>query len=284
MHKHLSRQIIALCLALLPAAAFSGQPYSTVAGTNASAPAETPVGPEKKAMQETAKKTEYDKLPLTELMALVETNDLTAQFELASRYNYGRGIPKDTQTALKWLRKAASAGQRDAMKLLAIKLYNGYDVKPNYKESMKWAQKLAETGDIASALMMGHMYATGESGKRDLPRAYTWYSIAATGKLPEDIPGFDDSDLMQNTFAADGEMERDKMAGLLSAKQEANAQKRAGEWWMKHQDTIAKLRAERVAKKAAEEEALKPKPRKAPPPVDPLNPAPAAPTPQAQPR
>lgn len=281
MHKHLTRQIIALCLALLPVAVNAGQ--TTVDTTNG-AQFSQPAGPEKKVMAETAKKTEYDKLPLTELMALVDAADLTAQFELASRYNYGRGLPKDTLTAMKWLRKAASAGQRDAMKLLAVKLYNGYDVKPNFKEAMKWAQKLAETGDIGSALMMGHMYATGESGKRDLPRAYTWYSIAAAGKLPEDAPGFDDVDAAQNSFAADGEMERDKTAGLLSAKQETNAQKRAGEWWMKHQDQIAKLRAERVATKAAlkaaEEEAANPRKRKPPPPpVDPLNPAPAAPTP-----
>lgn len=242
-------------------------------------------GPEKKALAETAKKTEYDKLSLTELMPLVEAADSTAQFELASRYNYGRSLPKDTQTAMKWLRKAAAAGQRDAMKLLAVKLYNGYNVKADFKEAMKWAQKLAETGDTASALMMGHMYASGESGKRDLPRAYTWYSIAAAGKLPEETPGFDDEDLTQNGFASDGEIERDKIAGLLSAKQETNAQKRAGEWWMKYQDQIAKLRAERVATKAAlkaaEEEAANPRKRKAPPPVDPLNPAPALPTPPA---
>lgn len=283
MQKLLYRGYLILCLAMLSPAAGAGQ--STVVNTNNGAQFGESADPEKKDMAEPAKKTAYDKLPLSELKTLVESGDLTAQFELASRYNYGRGLPKDTQTAMKWLRKAANAGQRDAMKLLAIKLYNGYDVKPNYKESMKWAQKLAQTGDIASALMMANMYASGESGKRDLPRAYTWYAIAAAGKLPEDTPGFDDEDMLQNAFAADGETERDKIAGLLTAKQEADAQNRAGQWWMKHQEKIAQLREERVAKKAAEAEALKPKKRPPPPPVDPLNPiipdvsppAPAAP-------
>ena len=77
MHKHLTRQIIALCLALLPVAVNAGQ--TTVDTTNG-AQFSQPAGPEKKVMAETAKKTEYDKLPLTELMALVDATDLTAQF------------------------------------------------------------------------------------------------------------------------------------------------------------------------------------------------------------
>lgn len=55
-------------------------------------------------------KTVYDQLPLAQLLAKANKGDLTAQFELGSRYNYGRNMPKDTEQALHWLRKAAKAG------------------------------------------------------------------------------------------------------------------------------------------------------------------------------
>jgi hypothetical protein len=211
--------------------------------------------PKKKPVEEPPKKTKYDQLPLNQLLEKANTDDLIAQFELASRYNYGRGIPRDTAQALRWLRKAAKAGQPDAQKLLAIKLYNGYGIEPNYKEALKWAEKLAENGDVAAAIMIGNMYATGEAGKRNLPRAYTWYAIGASGeKIPEDNPSITEEQLQQNSQVLKAEEERDKIAGLISAREETKAQKDASAWWLKHIDNITKVK-EAKAKKKAEEEA-----------------------------
>ena len=171
------------------------------------------------------KKTEYDQLPLPQLLAKANANDLTAQFELASRFNYGRGLPKNTDQALRWLRRAASAGQPDAARLLAVKLYNGYDMTADFTEAMVWARLLANRGDLPGQLMLANMYANGEGAARDLVQAYMWYAIAAAGGKR------DQSEPQQEQVQAAME-QRDELAGLLTQEQEAQAQQLASEWWL----------------------------------------------------
>jgi len=187
-------------------------------------------------------KTKYDKLPLAKLLAKAENGDLTAEFELGSRFNYGRSVPKDTAQALHWLRKAAKAGDANAARLLAVKFYNGFDVEPDYAEAIKWAEKLAETHDVSAALMLGTMYANGEGNtKRDLPRSYMWYAIGAGNEpVDEDDPEITDEELNNNALISTAQDERDKMAGLISAREERIAQGKASDWWMKHPVPVRK--------------------------------------------
>jgi hypothetical protein len=187
-------------------------------------------------------KTKYDKLPLAQLLARADKGDLTAQFELGSRFNYGRSVPKDTAQALHWLRKAANAGDVNAARLLAIKFYNGFDVETNYTEAIKWAEKLAETHDVSAALMLGSMYAKGEGNtKRDLPRSYTWYAIGAGNEpVDEDDPNITDEEMNNNALISIAQDERDKIAGLISAREERIAQRNASDWWMKHPVPVKK--------------------------------------------
>lgn len=189
----------------------------------------------------TPKKTEYDKLPLPQLLAKANANDLLAQFELASRFNYGRGMPRNTAEALRWLRKAAEAGQEDAARLLAVKWYNGYDVLQNFDEAMKWARVLAEKGDIPAQLMLASMYANGEGLERDLVRAYMWYAIAAVGAKREGSDEEPKPELVQSAVE-----QRDKLAGLLTEEQEAEAQRMASDWWMgKYAEPVKKGKAKK---------------------------------------
>lgn len=183
---------------------------------------------DKKPAEEPPKKTEYDKLPLPQLLAKANKKDLTAQFELASRFNYGRGLPKNTGEALRWLRKAAQAGQEDAARLLAVKLYNGHDVLPDFGEAMKWAAMLADKGDIPAQIMLANMYANGEGSNRDLVQSYKWYAIAAVGAKREGSEEEPKPELVQSAVDS-----RDKMAALLTDEQEAKAQQMASDWWMK---------------------------------------------------
>lgn len=183
---------------------------------------------DKKPAEEPPKKTEYDKLPLPQLLAKANKKDLTAQFELASRFNYGRGLPKNTGEALRWLRKAAQAGQEDAARLLAVKLYNGHDVLPDFGEAMKWAAMLADKGDLPAQVMLANMYANGEGSNRDLVQSYKWYAIAAVGAKREGSEEEPKPELVQSAVDS-----RDKMAALLTDEQEARAQQMASDWWMK---------------------------------------------------
>jgi hypothetical protein len=172
------------------------------------------------------KLAQYEQLKLPELVRRANANDAWAQFELGSRFNYGRNAPKNNTEALNWLRRAAQNGQPDAQRLLAVKLYNGYDVTVDHDEALLWSQRLAESGDASGQLMLGNMYANGEGGPRDLVRAYMWYDIAAT--MAQQATG--DPDLQETAVDL-----RDRTGALLLPVEEVRAQQLASDWWLRKQ-------------------------------------------------
>ena len=189
------------------------------------------------------KLAKYEQLKLPELIRRANANDAWAQFELGSRFNYGRNAPKNNTEALSWLRRAAKNGQPDAQRLLAVKLYNGYDVAVDHDEALLWAQRLAESGDVPGQLMLGNMYANGEGSPRDLVRAYMWYDIAAT---------------MAQQSAADPAVQptavemRDKTEALLMPEEKVVAQEFASNWWLRKQGiSLASRQKSRTASKKA---------------------------------
>lgn len=181
-----------------------------------------PPKPEKKAPP---KPPEYDQMPLAMLQKKADAGDLKAQFELGSRFNYGRELPKNTREALRWLRRAAQGGNTDAQRLLAVKLFEGHDVVVDHTEALFWALKLADTGDRPGQVMLGRMYANGEGTARDLVRAYMWFDIAATT-----VSGKPLAELEQKA-RDDAAVELDKTASLLQPGEITDAQQLASDWW-----------------------------------------------------
>lgn len=175
---------------------------------------------------EVEKRAKYEQLKLPELVRRANANDAMAQFELGSRFNYGRNAPKSNVEGLRWLRRAAENGDREAQRLLAVKLYNGYDVPINQEEALLWAQRLAESGDVPGQMMAGNMHGNGEGTPRDLVRAYMWYDIAAT--VAQQSNG--DTALKQAAVEA-----RDKTGALLLPGEEIRAQELASSWWLRKQ-------------------------------------------------
>lgn len=184
--------------------------------------------------QNVEKKARYEQLKLPELVRKANANDAAAQFELGSRFNYGRNAPRNNQEALKWLRRAAQNKHREAQRLLAVKLYNGYDVAANYDEALLWALRLAEAGDVPGQMMVANMYSNGEGGPRDLVRAYMWYDIASTMAQQED------SAVALQTAAVEA---RDKTGTLLLPDEETKAQELASQWWLRKQGVSLTPRA-----------------------------------------
>ncbi len=201
--------------------------------------------PEKKTPP---KPPEYDQMPLATLQKKADAGDLKAQFELGSRFNYGRELPKNTREALRWLRKAAQGGNTDAQRLLAVKLFEGHDVAADHTEALFWALKLADTGDRPGQVMIGRMYANGEGTARDLVRAYMWYDIAATtvsGKAPAEL---------DQKAKEDATSELEKTAALLQPTEITDAQQLASDWWLNHH-----ARKPAPKKKKAGKPAVKPR-------------------------
>jgi len=189
----------------------------------------------------------YEQFKLPELVRRANANDAWAQFELGSRFNYGRNAPKNNTEALNWLRRAAKSGQPDAQRLLAVKLYNGYDVAVDHDEALLWAQRLAESGDMSGQLMLGNMYANGEGSPRDLVRAYMWYDIAATTAQQDAA----DPAVQQTAVEL-----RDKTEALLMPEEKVVAQEFASNWWLRKQGVSL---APRQKSGAASKKAASPK-------------------------
>ena len=74
---------------------------------------------------------------------LAEQGDALAQFGLGLMYRDGKGVPQDTQEAVKWYRKAA------------------------------------EQGNAQAQFNLGLMYSNGQGVPQDFIRAHVWYSVAA---------------------------------------------------------------------------------------------------------
>ena len=185
------------------------------------------------------KRAQYEQMKLPELVRKANANDSAAQFELGSRFNYGREAPKNNMEALRWLRRSAQAGHTEAQRLLAVKLYNGYDMKADHEEALLWAQRLADAGDVPGQMMAGNMYANGEGAPRDLVRAYMWYDVAAT------VAQQGIGDPLQQQAAMDA---RDRTAALLLPEEEVRAQELASGWWQRQQGVSLTPKAKAKAK------------------------------------
>lgn len=174
-------------------------------------------------------RVDYEKLALADLVRRARAGNAQAQFELGSRFNYGRSVPKNVPEALVWLRRAGLAGQPDAQRLLAVKYFNGFDVAIDQEEAFRWAQRLAEAGDAAGQVTLASMYANGEGVPRSLVRSYMWYDIAAASAQ---LAAQDDA---QAPLALEAGALRDKTGALLLPDEEQEAQRLASDWWLKKQ-------------------------------------------------
>ena len=108
-----------------------------------------------------------------------EQGDAKAQFELGSRYYYGRGVPQNYAEALRWYRKAAEQGDAKAQSALGYVCWKGEAVPQDYAEAVRWYRKAAEQGYPSAQMGLGFMYANGQGVPQDDTQAVAWYRKAA---------------------------------------------------------------------------------------------------------
>lgn len=92
----------------------------------------------------------------------------------------------------------------------AVQAYDGGDYETAFTESLAAAQK----GDADAQYMAGFLYMRGQGTRRDLTRAYGWFTLAAR---------------QGDSFAAD---ELEGLAGRLSAAEISAAVAWADDWVM----------------------------------------------------
>lgn len=106
-------------------------------------------------------------------------NDPEGMFTLGWIYRDGKALGGDYEEAVKWLRKAAEAGQGEAMFLLASRYANGQGVERDYDEALKWYKKAVHEGMSGAMVALGAMYGQGRGVTYDPHVAINYFARAA---------------------------------------------------------------------------------------------------------
>ncbi|MBC8002791.1 MAG: sel1 repeat family protein [Opitutaceae bacterium] len=97
-----------------------------------------------------AQSTDSFRKRFLEFKARADQGDAVAQINLGICYATGRGVDKDDQEALKWIRKAAEQNHAGAQNNLGICCANGEGVKTEPVEAYSWYTLAARTNEGAA--------------------------------------------------------------------------------------------------------------------------------------
>ena len=85
----------------------------------------------------------------------------------------------DFPKAIAEFQALADQGDIDGQYFLGLFYHNGFGVKRDQAESLKWFLKAAQQGDARSQYYAGIMHAAGQGVAKDLPVADMWLSLSA---------------------------------------------------------------------------------------------------------
>ncbi len=116
----------------------------------------------------------------TEAMA----GNVEAQFYLGAMHEYGDGVTRNLEEAVRWYRMGADSGDSGAQLSLGLMYFRGQGVPKEWTEAIKWCRLSAEQGNMLAQHNLAYLYAIGGSGVPvDLVEAYAWWSLAAVNGL-----------------------------------------------------------------------------------------------------
>lgn len=158
---------------------------------------------------------DWTAMPIDQLRARANANDIPAMEELARRLVQGIGVPKDQQAgagwmlraaqrgsaqsafnvgvmyergfvverdstrAVEWYRKAADGGMAMAKHNLALMLREGKGAPRDGKEAIELLRSAARQGMSASMFTLGDIYERGDVTPKDQAMALAWFAITA---------------------------------------------------------------------------------------------------------
>jgi len=147
------------------------------------------------------------------LKELAEFGDLTAQFNLAVAYEFGKDVPQDYEKAAYWYTKSAEQGLAVAQSHLGVLYANGIGVARDYERAAYWYEQAAEQGEPKAQNNLGAMNYQGQGIPQDYVQAYFWWLLAA----------------VQGNRSAHRNLGTSGKS--LTADEVAEAYRRASEWW-----------------------------------------------------
>lgn len=114
------------------------------------------------------------------LLVFAEKGNVDAMFEVAEKYMSGKdGLPRHRVRAIYWYRKAADAGNRDAIEKVAKMYSKGQFLPKNLERALQYYEKLAEV-DPSYTFKLSAYYAEGKNGfPQDSKKSLEWYARGA---------------------------------------------------------------------------------------------------------
>lgn len=110
---------------------------------------------------------------------LAARGDADAAFNLGQAYRLGKGVATDLGRARRFLEQAARTGHVDAATTLGILLFQNGD----QRGAMRWLRKAAEAGEARAMLVYGTALYNGDGVAADPVQAYALVSRAAAQGL-----------------------------------------------------------------------------------------------------
>lgn len=104
--------------------------------------------------------------------------DTQAMYDVARRYERGRGVDMDMQQAVAWFRKCASAGMPACQARLGILYFAGRGVPQDHRKALELLRPAAESGIPMAQYQLGLMYQYGTGVAQNRNTAMQWYKRA----------------------------------------------------------------------------------------------------------
>lgn len=175
-------------------------------------------GPASATTALSAAKTLSAVTPAVAGVSTARQEDAERQYRRAVEFEEGSGRPQDLEEALKWYRKAAAQGHRDALFTLGMVYVEGRGVRQNNGEAVIYFRQAAELQHPRAHYNLGIMLETGRGVAKSPAKGLTNYIIASN-------------------LGAGGEANtaRERLIQSLPRRQIDAARRRADDWMKAHQ-------------------------------------------------
>jgi TPR repeat protein len=113
------------------------------------------------------------------LLRAAELGSAQSAFNVGVMYERGFVVERNSAKAVEWYRKAADAGLPVAKHNLALMLREGKGVARDTKAAIELFKSAARQGLAASMFSLGDIYDRGDAAPRDAVEAVAWFAVAA---------------------------------------------------------------------------------------------------------
>lgn len=111
--------------------------------------------------------------------------DVRAEYEVARRFSYGLGVPKDAEQAVKWYMQGASKGFAPSQYRLATYYERGRGIEKNLGRAKVWYQRAAMLGNVKAMHNLAVISTALDKEDTDYKAAIYWFKQAANRNLAD---------------------------------------------------------------------------------------------------